>query len=241
MNSLTYELTHTSLINCKQVYMKEKHILIIGAGGHGIVVADIIQQMAEAGENVAIRGFLDSNEAVHRHKIAGITVLGSDDLLSDYAEDQVVVAVGDITVRAGLAARVEDMGNRFFTAIHPSAVIAASAKIGEGCMICANAVVNPETVIGDHVIINTGATVDHHNTIGSFCHLGPGSHTGGSVRIGERTFAGIGATILPGIRIGNDCVIGAGSVVTKDIEEGKVAVGNPARQIKDRTRERRER
>lgn len=218
--------------------MKEKHILIIGAGGHGIVVADIIKAMAGQGAALSIRGFLDNDAAIQGKKRLDLPVIGPDTMLPDYPRDLVVVAVGDCRIREKIAARVKKAGNAFFTAIHPAAVISPSAEIGEGCMICANAVVNTESVIGDHVIINTGATVDHHNTIGSFCHLAPGSHTGGTVTIGRGTFAGIGANILPGISIGKGCVIGAGSVVTRDIEDGKVAAGNPARQIKDRAKER---
>lgn len=207
-------------------------ILILGAGGHGIVVADIIQSMSKQNQALAIRGFLDDDTSLHGKILSGAQVLGGDDVLKAFPDDLLVVAVGDNPTRKKIAERLTQSGRMFFTAVHASAVISPSTVIGEGCMICANAVLNPESTVGSHVILNTGCTVDHHNQIGDFVHLAPGVHTGGHVTIGEGTMAGIGSSIIPFIKIGKWSMIGTGSVVTRDVNDGMTACGNPARSVR---------
>jgi len=214
--------------------MKNQHILIYGAGGHGIVVADSIKAMQAEGQKVEVRGFLDDNDAKWNKKFLGFPVLGSAEKLKKFSDDLVVVAVGDNGIRKKIVNILAIDYDRYFTAIHPSAVISPSVHIGNGCMICAKAVVNPESHIGDHVILNTGCTVDHHNRIGNFVHLAPGVHTGGDVGVGKDSFLGIGVSVLPGRKIGNNVMIGAGSVVTCNVDDSMVACGVPAKAIKRR-------
>lgn len=214
--------------------MKKQHIFIYGAGGHGIVVADIIRAMKAIGQEVEVRGFLDDDKDLWGKNFWKIPVLGSVEQLEEFPEDKIIVAVGDNTIRKKIIGSLDKYAKTHFTAIHPSAVISPSAVIGEGCMICANAVVNPESSIGDHVILNTSCTVDHHNRIGEFVHLAPGVHTGGEVEIGQGTFVGIGVAVLPGRKVGEGAMIGAGSVVTRDVKDHMVVCGNPARAIRRR-------
>ena len=126
-------------------------------------------------------------------------------------------------------ANAEGRPLEFATAIHPSAIISPSAKIGEGSVVMAGAVINADAVIGKHCIVNTGATVDHDCVIGDYCHIAPGANVSGGTHIGEGTWIGVGACVIQCLNIGKDCMIGAGSVVVKDIPDGVTAYGNPCK------------
>ena len=209
-----------------------KKIVVYGAGGHGQVVADILICMQRSGKSVLPVGFIDDNPGLKHNTFLGISVFGSESELPHIAHDALVVAIGNNETRKKVAMRMAAAGEKFFAAIHPSAVIAADTIIGQGCMICAGAVVNTGSVIGDHVILNTGCTVDHHNHIGNFVHIAPGVNLGGEVQIDEGVLTGIGSCVLPRTSIGAWAVIGGGGVVRKNIPAGALAVGNPCRVVK---------
>ena len=115
-----------------------------------------------------------------------------------------------------IAQKLRDL--HYYTAIHPSAVIASDATIGAGSVVMANAVVNTGGVIGQHCIVNTGATVDHDCNLDDFVHLSPGVHLSGTVEIGRLSWLGISAAVTNNVNICGGCTIGAGAVVIKDIE-----------------------
>jgi sugar O-acyltransferase (sialic acid O-acetyltransferase NeuD family) len=145
----------------------------------------------------------------------------------------VIVAIGDNATRQRIFERLQSQGERFVVARHPSAVIGAGVQIGPGSMICAGVVVNPSSIIGANVILNTACTVDHHNHIGDHAHVAPGVHLGGDVTIGEGTLIGIGATVMPQRQVGTWSVVGAGALVYTDLPDRVVAVGMPAKVIRN--------
>ena len=206
-------------------------VLILGAGGHGQVVADILLRMVHAGQDVNPVGYLDDDPALVGRSFLDLLVLGSCDTLSQIDHEAVIVAIGDNAVRRRLFDRLEAQGTQFAVACHPSAVIAPDVRIGPGTMVCAGVIVNTGTTVGSNVILNTGCTVDHHNQVGDHVHLAPGVHLGGAVTISEGSFIGIGSSVIPGRTIGPWSLVGVGSVVTKDIPAHVTAVGVPARVI----------
>jgi len=207
-------------------------VVIVGAGGHGQVVADILLQMQISGQDVVPVGYIDENRSLLGQSFLGLPVLGTRTHLHDVPHDALVIAIGSNQVRQKLFAELSEQGEQFFTVCHPTAVIAPDVQFGVGCMVAANVVVNTGAVIGDHVILNTACTVDHHNRIGSYAHIAPGAHLGGDVQIGEGSLIGIGAVVLPQKQVGNWCTVGGGSVVVKHVADGVTAVGNPAQIIK---------
>lgn len=211
-----------------------QRILIIGAGGHGQVVADILLQAAAHGNDCHPVGYLDDNPRRHGQQALGLPVLGPIKALPDIPHDGVVIAIGDNRARARLFAELTARGERLVSAIHPSAIIAADVTIGPGTMICAGAIINPGSVIGANVILNTGCTVDHHNQIGDHVHIAPGVHTGGDVIIGTGTLIGIGAIVMPQRRVGAWSVVGAGALVQRDVGNDMIAIGVPARPLRER-------
>jgi sugar O-acyltransferase (sialic acid O-acetyltransferase NeuD family) len=207
------------------------NIVIIGAGGHGQVVADIFRAAARAGAIDRVAGYLDDARAVNGKPLAGARVLGRVSQLRAIPHDGIIIAIGDNRTRERLwdAAGPHET---FVVARHPSAITSEDVRIGDGSMLCAGVIVNTGTIVGRGVILNTGCTVDHHSSIGDFVHIAPGVHMGGEVTVGARSFVGIGAVVLPGITIGEGSVIGAGAVVTRDVAPYVTVVGCPARPVR---------
>ncbi len=200
-----------------------KEVIIIGASGHGKVVADIVLK-----SNDRIIGFLDDNENIK--EFIGYRVLGKTSDYIYYPNVKFVVAIGNSNVRERLANLMKDKVS-FYTGIHPSSQISSlNVTIGEGTVVMANAVINSGATIGKHCIINTGAVVEHDNIIGDFTHVSVGTKLGGSVEIGKSCWLGIGATISNNIRIASNSFIGAGAVVVKDIIDSGLYVGIPAKE-----------
>ncbi|MGH9395764.1 MAG: acetyltransferase [Terriglobia bacterium] len=131
--------------------------------------------------------------------------------------------------RADIQRFFERNGVQPITAVHPTAFVASNAVLSKGCQVLANASVCAEAVIGEASIVNTSASVDHESVLGRGVHIAPGAALAGCVRVGDYSLVGIGAVVLPRIKIGSNVIVGAGAVVTKDIPDGKVAFGNPAR------------
>ncbi len=201
-------------------------ILIIGAGGHGKVVADILLR-----QSISVLGFLDDDPATWGTLRLGLPVLGAIDTFSDYSPEGLAMGIGSNTIRREIVRRLGNLAHDLWQlAIHPRAVIAPSVSIGRGTVVAAGAVVNPDTYLGDHVIINTGATVDHDCHIGDFVHIAPGAHIAGGVRVSEGALLGIGSVAIPGSAIGEWATVGAGAVVLDNIPDRVVAIGIPARR-----------
>jgi len=203
-------------------------VLIVGSGGHARVVADILL----SAPGVDPLGFISPEPGAGR-EFRGLPVLGGDDDAAVAAGDGVVLAVGDNRVRAALAETYGRKGVAFIPAVHPSAVVAADAELGPGCMICAGAVVGTGARIGAHTILNTGCTVDHDCVVGECCHVAPGAHLAGAVTLGTGAFVGIGACVTQGRTIGDWATAGAGSAVVRNVRPGAVVVGVPARELQE--------
>lgn len=202
-------------------------VVIIGAGGHAKVIADIVVK----NEDILL-GFLDDNKAKDTMVISNYKVIGKvcDCVKIQEANPEIkfVIAIGDNKKRSEVSKKYNLL---YYTAIHLSATIAIDVSIQEGTVVMANAVINPNTKIGKHCIINTGAIIEHDNKIGDFTHISPNATLAGTVEIGSYTHIGAGATIRNNIKIGTDVVIGAGAVVVKNIEKPGTYVGVPARKL----------
>ena len=206
-------------------------VLILGAGGHAQVVADILLCVRSAGQPITPIGYLDDDASLQGKLLLDLPVLGDTSTLERIAHDAVIIAIGSNQIRKRLADELSAAGETFITACHPTAIIAPDVQIGSGAMICAGVVVNTGSVIGTHVILNTGCTVDHHNRIGNYAHVAPGTHTGGEVVIEEGALVGIGAIIAPRTSVGAWATVGAGAVVTKPVPAGMTVVGVPAKPL----------
>lgn len=197
-----------------------RKLVIIGAGGHGKVAADIA---VKNGYEEII--FLDDDEAV---KACGrYPVIGKSEKIGE-TDGDVIAAIGNPVVRKAIQESVGE--ERLTILIHPDAVIAEDVVIGKGTIIMAGAVVNPGSRIGRGCIINTCASVDHDCKLGEYVHVAVGAHVAGHVEIGNRTWIGAGAIVSNNIKICGGCIIGAGAVVIRDIEEDGTYIGVPVRR-----------
>lgn len=200
-----------------------KKLVIIGASGHGKVMADIAHKNGY--EDIV---FLDDDETVK--SCMGYPVIGKSGEAGNYPERDFFVAIGNPVIREKVQKQLLDKNLNVATLIHPKAVIAEHVTVGTGTVIMAGAVVNPDSRIGEGCIINTGASIDHDNVIGDYVHISVGSHLAGTVSVGARTWVGIGAVASNNLTICADCMIGAGAVVVKDIKEPGTYIGVPARK-----------
>ncbi|NLI41551.1 MAG: acetyltransferase [Caldisericales bacterium] len=206
---------------------KQTPLVIWGAGGHAMVVADIVRLQ----ESYRIIGFLDNvNLQRHGTEFCGASILGGDeqlDRLLDEGIDHILLGFGDCKVRLELTSFLETKGFRLPTVIHPRAVVAQDVILGPGTVVAAGAVINPGTWVGKSVIINTAASVDHECMIADAAHICPGARLAGHIRVGRATQVGVGAIVIERINVGNESVIGAGTIIVKDVPDHVVVYGNP--------------
>lgn len=206
-----------------------KEIILLGAGGHAAVILDILKAQIANGEKIKIKGLLDDSGKL---EWMGYPILGSTLEANDFNEENTyfIIAIGSNQMRDKLSQKYSHL--KFFTAIHPSAIIGSQVNIGAGTVVMPNAVINANSQIGQHVIINTGTIVEHDNLIDDYVHLSPNATLCGTVRVKPLTHIGAGATVIQGKMIGMQSMIGAGATVITDIPDQVVAVGTPAKVIK---------
>ncbi len=206
------------------------NVVIVGAGGHGRVVLDIITNSHQ----FQAAGFLDANRALTGQIVDGLPVLGDlshADKLIPEGITGAIVAIGDNAIRGEYAQRLEKAGLNLVCAIHPHASLAGTAHIGRNVVIAAGAHVCAHARIGDSVILNTGSIVEHESRIENTAHICPGVRLAGHVTVQRGAFVGIGATVIQNITIGEGATVGAGAVVLEDVAAQATVVGVPARVV----------
>jgi len=197
------------------------NVYLYGASGHGKVIKEILEA-----NGVNVEAFVDDN--LNINKCSGIPVVHDAIDLSP-----MIVSIGVNNIRKIVVERLQAINKdiKFLSAIHPSAIISPSAKIGEGTVVMAGAIINADAVIGKHCIINTGASIDHECVVGDFAHIAPHSTLCGQVQVGEGSMMGVGSCAIPCVKIGNWSTIGAGSTAISNIPDRVIAVGVPAKEI----------
>ena len=205
--------------------MKDK-LIIIGASGHGKVVADIAIKMNKW-QSIA---FLDDDESIKTSM--GLEVIGrTADAFTYKDEADFFVAIGSNTTREKIQEKLIEQGINVICLIHPSAVIGTNVEIGFGSVVMAGVVINSSSRIGNGCIINTSSSIDHDNVIENYVHISPGVNMAGTVKVGKGSWIGIGSVVSNNVNICSSCKVGAGAVVVKNITEPGTYVGVPARRV----------
>lgn len=209
-----------------------QQLVIIGAGGHGKVVLDILRA---AGRFQPV-GFVDADPRLAGTSVGGLPVLGPLNVLPKIRQQQrvahAIVAIGDNRTRLRYLAAVEAEGLELVSAIHPAAFVSPTARLGRNVVVGPNASVVTEAHVGDGTIVNTGAIVEHECELAEAVHVAPGACLAGRVRVGACAFIGIGAQVIQCLAVGEGATVGAGAVVTGDVPDGATVVGVPARVVK---------
>lgn len=206
--------------------MSTERVVLLGSGGHAAVLAEILR-----GAGVELVGFVAPDAAGSRLG-DDVPWIGPDAALADVPAGVLLVNGVGSTAAGGRRAAAFDAGRAagraFRSVIHPSAVVAASVRLGEGVQILAGAIVSSGVTLGDDVLVNSGAIVDHDGVVEAHAHIATGAALAGGVRVGAGTHVGLGARVIQGVAIGSGCTIGAGAVVLADVPDGATAVGVPA-------------
>lgn len=205
-----------------------KRLALLGASGHGKVVADIA--LTSGWDTVTFFDDAWPQLSSNSHwPVEGDTTT----LLNRLQEFQgVLVSIGNCNLRWQKHQILAAAGAVLSTIIHPAATISRYAHLDHGTVVMAGAIINIDAKIGQACIINTGATVDHDCQLADAIHICPGANLSGDVKVGTGSWVGVGSAIKQGMRIGENVVIGAGAVVVTPISDACTVVGNPARALR---------
>lgn len=203
--------------------------VIVGTGGMGREAAAWV---ADADPDRELVGFLDDDAAQHGDTVADLPVLGGPDWLADHPDVDVVVAIGAPVTRAAMLERLDAMGRRLTTVVHPSAYVGPRVRLDDGAIVCPGVVLTCDIHVGRAAILNYGAQVGHDGVIGRCAFIAPGANLGGNVTVGALADVGIGASVIQGRTIGERAVVGAGAVVIRDVPDDTTVVGVPAAPLR---------
>jgi sugar O-acyltransferase (sialic acid O-acetyltransferase NeuD family) len=209
-------------------------VVIVGAGGFGRIVLDILKDQNKVTNTWNILGFIDENSELKGKLINNYPVLGGLEWLKERKNHKIgcVCAIGTSKTRKDVVQRLEQIGVNFVNVIHPSANISDSVKMGHDVVVCGGAHLTPNTIVGNHVHVNVNSAAGHDVVLGDYCTISALVNINGYDRLDEGVFVGGGAVFIPEVSVGKWATIGAGAAVTKNIEAGVTAVGVPAKPIK---------
>lgn len=207
-------------------------LVIVGAGGHGREVLDVVEAVDSKSEKVRFLGFLDDGE-VHEERLAARSSrhLGTVQWLKDN-DAAYILGIGSSEARRGLARQISEWSRPAISLIHPGATLGSKISIGPGVLVAAGAHLTTNIDIGEHTHINIACVVSHDSSVGEFTTLSPGVIINGDCTVGDDVFLGSGAIVTRGVTVGNGASVGAGAVVLSDVEPGQTVVGAPARPTK---------
>ena len=200
------------------------NVIIIGAGGHAKVIADIVIKSGDK-----LLGFLDdckTGKVIGDYEVIGKTT----DVLNFSDDTEFIIGIGNNRVRKDIS---EKYNLKWYTAVHPSSQIGLDSTVGEGSCVMANSVISPNCKIGCHCIINTAAVVEHDSVIGDYVHISPNATLCGTVSVGNLCHIGAATVVRNNISIADDVIIGAGGAVVKDINKSGVYAGVPVKLLKN--------
>jgi len=214
--------------------MLKKLILFPFAGNSREALLSILAINAKKKEWDVV-GFIDDDPATHRKRCLGVKVLGGRKMLKKFPKAKVLAVPGsphNFLKRKEIIENLKVDRERFATIIDPSVALSPDAKVGCNTLLMANVVISCAVTIGNHCIILPNTVVSHDSVVGDYCCIGSNVSISGNVTIGPMSYIGSGSRIRERVSVKKRTLIGLGANVISDMEEGVVAVGNPARAIR---------
>lgn len=211
--------------------MDARHWVVVGAGGLSREVICWADDAVRFGAAPSIRGYLVDSDYPRLGPAYNLPWLGSLDDYDPPPEDACLIAVSDPMVKRQIVRRLQARGAKFASLVHPTAVLAKTAVLGQGCIIFPYAIVSADTVLDDFVTINSMSGIGHDSKVGAYSTLSTHVDITGGVTVGESVFFGSGARVMPGLSVGHEAKVGAGAVVVRSVPAGVTVYTNPARRL----------
>ncbi len=205
-------------------------LIVVGAGGFGREIRELVPDCYTSG-SVRIKGFLSGNPHDLDHYPMLEPILGDPERYTPAENDRFLLAIGDVIHRKRITLSLKSRGATFISLIHPTAVVAKSARLGEGCVLYPHAVVMNAAQLGDFVLLNLHASAGHDTQIGRFCNLCPYATMNGFAILEEGVFLGTHSCVLPGCRVGSGSKVSAGSVAAHDSKPHTLIFGVPGKHL----------
>lgn len=213
---------------------EEMRLVVVGAGGFGRETIEIVRALQASGDRITLVGVCDDDPALRGASVLGIPVLGPVTTAAEH-DAHIVVTIGhpgDFGIRRRIVELLGFQAERYATLVHPASVVPDSAELGRGTVVHAGVVMTAEIGVGDHVVVMPGVVLTHDDRVGDYATLAAGAMLAGGVTIGEGAYVGGGALIREHLTVGSSSLVGMGSVVTRDVPQGEVWAGVPARKIR---------
>lgn len=211
--------------------MRPEGLILVGGGAFARELINWVADAVDIGNSLPIVGFLDQSADALNQFGYPIPYRGTIETYQPVAGEYLVMAISDPSAKQMLYIELKGRGAEFASVVHPSAVVARTATLGEGVIVCPHGLVSAEAKIGQLVAINALSSVGHDVDVGAFSTLSAHVDLTGRVRVGEKCFFGTGAKVLPGVNIGEGSTIGAGSVVMRRVQPGSVMYAQPAKKL----------
>ncbi len=206
-------------------------LILVGGGAFARELINWVNDLVDLGKSPSVAGYLDDSSGGLAGQPYSVPFLGKINSFTPKQDDRLLMAVGDPLVKKNLYADLKSKGGVFSQLIHPSAVIARTAKLGEGVVVCPHTFVSADATVGELCAINGNSSVGHDVKLGPFCTLSAHVDLTGWVQVDECVFFGSGARVLPKLKIGMRARIGAGSVVMRSVPAAATVYADPARRL----------
>lgn len=213
--------------------MSAKQVVIVGAGGFGREVLDVLNAANEISNEWIFEGFVadDPPPKDILNRINAQWLSAVDEFLTSNNPDNYVIGIGNPLMRRSIASRFDQLGWNAATLIHPSAAIGADVEIAAGSVICSHVSITTNVRIGRHVHVSRNSTIGHDCRVSDFVTINPIVAVSGDVKLHEGVTMGTHSSILQGLSVGAGATVGAGAVVVRDVAPNSTVVGIPAKPL----------